>query len=150
MATALLAISASGCSSSGSADGEVVLVAGQPSEGYRDRTVDDSVGFGFDGDQPTTPGPTIRVKAGEPVTITLRNEHYRNDAPFSEPHNFVVVTDAADFIPEPLWDSDTGEIMTDEEATVTFVPDAPGEYSYMCTVGGHRTAGMFGEFIVEE
>ncbi len=149
MAAAMLAIGLSGCSSGGAEDEELVLVAGQPSEGYRDRSAEDSVGFGFEGDQVTAPGPTIRVKTGEPVTLTLKNEHPADDSSSGEPHNFVVVRDAEDFVLEPLWDSETGEIMAGEEATVTFVPDAAGQYGYVCTVGGHRNAGMFGEFIVE-
>lgn len=140
-----------GCSNSGEADDrELVLVAGQPSEGFGRRSVDDSVGFGFEGEEITAPGPTISVKAGEPVTITLKNDHYRNDIPFNQPHDFAVVADETDFVPEPLWNSQTEEIVTGESTSVTFVPDTPGTYSFVCTVGGHRSAGMFGDFIVEE
>jgi uncharacterized cupredoxin-like copper-binding protein len=36
-----------------------------------------------------------------------------------------------------------------ETATVAFTPDQPGEYEFLCTVGGHADAGMVGTIIVE-
>ena len=33
---------------------------------------------------------------------------------------------------------------------VEFTPTEPGTYTYVCTVPGHKEAGMIGEFIVEE
>lgn len=36
-----------------------------------------------------------------------------------------------------------------ETATVAFTPVQPGEYEFLCTVGGHADAGMVGTIIVE-
>jgi nitrite reductase (NO-forming) len=33
---------------------------------------------------------------------------------------------------------------------VTFTPDKPGTYYYICSVPGHVERGMWGRFVVEE
>ena len=48
-----------------------------------------------------------------------------------------------------LWGARTVEIFTDDSATITFMPDAPGTYQYICTIPGHAQLGMRGTFVVE-
>jgi uncharacterized cupredoxin-like copper-binding protein len=36
-----------------------------------------------------------------------------------------------------------------EHGTIEFVPSAPGEYAFYCTVAGHREAGMEGVLVVK-
>ena len=66
---------------------------------------------------PAIPNPTLRLKAGERVRITLRNE----ERGFT--HDFAV----------PAVDAATDLISWNEDADVTFdVPDRPGTYDYVC------------------
>lgn len=137
------------------AGGDVILVAGEPEEGYEDPengvsyAPSRSLGFGFAGEDVSAPGPSLRVKAGEPVTITLQNDHFTDGGLSRALHNFVVV--AADDLDadEPLWGSKIMDIEAGEEDSVTFTPDTPGTYYFVCSIPGHRLRGMFGEFIVE-
>ena len=67
--------------------------------------------------EPAIPNPTLRLKAGERVRITLRNE----ERGFT--HDFAV----------PAVDAATDLISWNEDADVTFdVPDRPGTYDYVC------------------
>jgi len=66
---------------------------------------------------PSTPNPTLMLKAGERVRVTLRNE----ERGFT--HDFAV----------PAVDVATDLINWNENAGVTFeVPDRPGAYDYVC------------------
>ena len=66
---------------------------------------------------PATPNPVIPLRAGERVTITLRNE-----AP-GLVHNFEI----------PAWNVTTELIRAGETTTVTFdVPGPPGRVEYTC------------------
>lgn len=72
--------------------------------------------FYLDGD-PSTPNPTLEVKAGERVRIVLRNEDR------GMTHDFAVPVVAAAMNP----------IDWDESGEVTFdVPDTPDTYEYVC------------------
>lgn len=144
-----LALGVAGCGDGTGSDGEIVVFTAESPTGYRRLSPESSAGFGFEVENITAPGPTIRVTAGEEVTVTFRNEHYRYDEPFSEPHNFAVISEKGELIPKPLWGSKTEDIMTGESDTVTFTPDTPGTYYYVCTIGDHRRHGMLGEFVVE-
>jgi len=73
----------------------------------------------------------IVVEAGEEVTVTLTSVEGN--------HDFVV--DELDVATEVISAGDT--------TTVTFTPDAPGEYEFYCSVGNHREMGMVGTLIVE-
>lgn len=149
--TLLLTVSA--CSSGVLGD-EFVLVPGQPSAGYEHPSgivfpADQTVGFGLEGDEVTAPGPVLRVRAGEQVTITLQNEHVLEDgSPFPAPHDFVVVAEMNP-VAEPQWESATERLVTGETDTVSFSPDSPGTYYYICSVSDHMGRGMWGEFVVE-
>ena len=85
----------------------------------------------------------ITARAGEPVTITLRN-----DDPIE--HEWIVGT--ADVHArhrtgtEPYHDSMPTEVtipaLSSRTTTVTF--DKPGEYAYICHLPGHEAYGMVG------
>ena len=97
---------------------------------------------------------TISVTAGSPVELTLVNEG-------AVEHDFVVeviaVTDVSS--------SNSGEHhMSNEEhseydlhtstaagetSTLTFTPTEAGTYQIICSVPGHKDAGMTGELIVK-
>jgi uncharacterized cupredoxin-like copper-binding protein len=131
---------------------ELVLVAGFP-PGDTTKT-----GFGVEGEDITSPGPTIRVRKGETVTITFENAHYLVDGrPFPEPHNFTVVEDkdVPEFEMELLWGAHVGgfgdvNLEAGERGSVTFTAETAGSFDYVCAVIGHIGAGMWGRFIVEE
>ena len=72
--------------------------------------------FYLEGD-PSTPNPTLEVKAGERVRIVLRNEDRGLTHDFAVP----VVAAAMNAID---WNQ-SGEVTLD-------VPDTPGTYEYMC------------------
>jgi plastocyanin len=80
---------------------------------------------------PGTPNPTLRVKAGERVRIVLRNE----DRGFV--HDFAV----------PAVETAVDRINWNEASAATFeMPSAPGTYEYVCQP--HRLM-MSGTLIVE-
>jgi FtsP/CotA-like multicopper oxidase with cupredoxin domain len=115
------------------------------------------VGFALDGDDVTAMAPTLTVKAGEPLTVTLENAHGQY-APTGDSHDFAVIP-ILDDIPtlaatgaladEVLWDSAIPKLFTGESGEVTFTPDEPGRYVYVCTLPSHAARGMIGDFIVE-
>ncbi len=102
-------------------------------------------GYGFEGEDIVSPGPTIVVKAGQPVTITFKNVEER----FPVEHNFVIVAEKQSSA-DPLWGAETERLREAEEQTITFTPDTPGSYFYICSVSDHALAGMWGTFVVEE
>jgi plastocyanin len=94
-------------------------------------------------------GPeTMTVRAGEPVTFTLRN----ND-PIE--HEWIIGTEDVHERhrtgTEPLHDEIPTEVtipsLSTKTTTVTF--DEPGEYVYVCHLPGHEAYGMRGVVQVE-
>ena len=96
---------------------------------------------------------TINVTAGSPVELTLVNEG-------AVEHDFVIevipVTDVsssnsgdhhmgADHVDYDLHTSTAAG----ETSTLTFTPTEPGTYQIICSVPGHKDAGMIGELIVK-
>lgn len=79
----------------------------------------------------------IRVRAGEPVTVTLNS--VSEDDGMDMKHDFVI--DELNVQSE--------EAAEGESTTFTFTPTEPGEYEFYCSVGEHRANGMFGTLIVE-
>ena len=72
--------------------------------------------FYVDGD-PSTPNPTLEVKAGERVRVVLRNQDR------GMTHDFAVP--AVDVAMDTIRWSESGEVTFD-------VPDTPGTYEYVC------------------
>lgn len=92
-------------------------------------------GMAFQGaSEPVTEqmNPTIKVKQGETVAITLINT--------SGVHDLAIP--GLNVKSAKL--SDRGA-----RTTVQFTPETTGEYTYYCTLPGHRAAGMEGPLIVE-
>lgn len=117
---------------------DIVLFTGSAPQGF------DNGGFGFEEEDVSSPGPEIRVAAGAPLTLVLENisEEFLS-------HDFTVVAEK-DEEAEPLWDSQTLAIDPGESTLVTFTPEAPGKYFYICSIPGHMSGhGMWGRFVVE-
>jgi len=120
------------------ADPDIVLFTGGAPQGF------DNGGYGFAENEVSSPGPTITVPAGGPLTLVLENISEENLR-----HDFAVV-EKKDESAEPLWGAQTQEILPGESDLITFTPQEPGTYFYICTVPGHTSAhGMWGRFIVE-
>ena len=152
---ALLMITA-GCSDGGT---EIALVA---SETQADPGTAPggllNMGFALPGEVVTNQGPTLTVKTGEPVTVTLENLQGQYGAP-SDSHDFAVVPAGLDLgtmaatrtlEDEALWDSHMPKVFAGESGEITFTPTAPGTYQYVCTIPGHPDFGMAGNFVVEQ
>jgi FtsP/CotA-like multicopper oxidase with cupredoxin domain len=115
-------------------------------------------GYAAEGEETTSPGPTIIVQKGDSVTITFENAHYKEDGtPFGVEHNFTIVPDKeiSWMDMEPLWDAHVGgsgdpNIAGGEHGSVTFVAEEAGSYFYVCALIDHIERGMWGQFIVTE
>ncbi len=142
------------CTSSGT---QISLVASESNEDP------EALGYAFAGEEITEGAPTISVRAGEEVTITLENLHGQYFEVPAATHDLAILPatdenketppDAPEVADQVLWDvwfggNGTG-LFVDETQTITFVPDVPGTYIYVCAVPGHAARGMVGEFIVE-
>ena len=77
--------------------------------------------------------PIFRVTVGDLVRIVLINEG-------TIVHNIGF----PDFRASGEWIPGGGE-----KTELTFIPDRPGEFDYLCEVPGHAELGMRGKFIVE-
>ena len=140
------ALSVVACGGSDESDGEIDLIGGEQGGG-------DAFGFAFPSEEVTGDAPDITVKAGEQVTVNFENV----SANELTRHDFAVVPQLED-IPtlaairalgdQVLWGAMTPEAQAGETSTVTFVPEDPGAYYYVCTFPGHAQRGMIGEFIV--
>ncbi|MEM2112853.1 MAG: plastocyanin/azurin family copper-binding protein [Candidatus Nitrosocaldus sp.] len=90
--------------------------------------------------------PEIRVKAGSAITIHIKNNGVM-------PHSFGIVRDASN-VNSVVFNASVGSatqfLLANQEGSVTFTPDKPGEYYYICLVAGHADLGMKGKFIVEQ
>ena len=75
---------------------------------------------------------TELIAAAGKVTITMTN-------PSSNPHNVAVEGNGVD---------DEGEIVTDGDSSTVSPELEPGEYTFYCSVPGHREGGMEGTLTV--
>lgn len=100
--------------------------------------------FGFPGEEPTVPGPEIRVTEGDLVKITLRNMDRQPHTIHS--HGITTVAQSMDGVPHTSL-----QLMPGEEYTYEFVAPSPGTHMYHCHVQTylHMDMGMYGPFIVE-
>jgi len=140
------------CSALGGEPAELVVIGGVtiPEEGALNII---KPGFALEGEDITSPGPTITVRAGQAVTITFKNLHDLNEPHFTEPHDFTIVAEMGNFVlgtKDGLWGAETEWLPSGEQQTITFTPDTPGSYFYVCTNSDHARLGMWGSFIVEE
>ena len=86
------------------------------------------VGGEIDGQE----NPILQAKVGDTVAITLVNDDGRS-------HDVVITEFGA---ATSIFGS------RGQEETVVFTVDEAGTFFYFCSVGGHRRAGMEGQFIV--
>lgn len=116
---------------------DLVLFTGEAPQGF------DNGGYGFEEGEISSPGPTITVPAGKPLTLVLLN--------VSEefiPHDVEVVS-KKDEAAEPLWGSQTPTVDPGESTLIEFTPGEPGTYFYICSLVSHLSGhGMWGRFIV--
>jgi len=114
--------------------------------------------FGYEGlgyklsDNQYKGGPSITVKAGETVTIVLKNSG-------GTAHEFMIVSELpkqAKQHPEAsIQKAMTDEVKPGQTRTITFVADKAGKYFYACLLDiatapdRHADRGMFGEFNVQ-
>ena len=114
---------------------EIIIYGGPTPQGF---------GFGLSPDNITTPGPTLRFKAGEVVKITFKNVG-------NIPHAFGIVSQVGDN-PNILFNSAIGRLsplQPGEESSVVVQFNQVGEFYYQCLVPGHADSGMWGEVVVE-
>lgn len=120
-----------------------MLITGQeaPAEGGEKGSLDltvtmiikeahEPLSYGFNG---THGGPTVKVKKGELIRITIVNEGRKV-------HNIVI----------PDLDVNMGYTQPDKSRSTDFRPDVSGRFSYFCAVDDHRWLGMEGVLTVEE
>jgi len=77
--------------------------------------------------------PALTVRAGQAVTINLRNSG-------TLVHDWVVQG-----LPQPV----QGEVQPGRSGTVTFTPAQAGTFRIVCTQAGHEASGMVGQLIVQ-
>jgi len=78
--------------------------------------------------------PSLTVRAGQPVTINLRNTG-------TLVHDYVVQG-----MPGP---EVKGEVQPGRSGTVSFTPSQAGTYRVICAQAGHEASGMVGQLIVQ-
>lgn len=103
-------------------------------------------GYGLEGQEISSPGPTLRVKVGDVVRITFTNMGRM-------PHTLALTTALmydAPVVFGAAIGSSTQPVQPGVTASVTFTASSAGEYYYLCQVPGHPQLGMYGTFIVEE
>ncbi|PYE56586.1 multicopper oxidase domain-containing protein [Deinococcus yavapaiensis] len=96
--------------------------------------------YGFPGQQATVPGPELRVKEGDVVSITFKNTH---DQPHTiHLHGITRLAQDMDGIKE---------VLPGESYTYTFVASHAGTYAYHCHFQTylHADMGMYGALVVE-
>ncbi len=100
--------------------------------------------FGFTGEEPSVPGPEIRVKQGDLVRITLNNTDILPHT--IHPHGIISLAQEMDGVP-----ATSRYVMPGESYTYEFVATNPGTHAYHCHVQTnlHLDFGMYGAIIVE-
>jgi FtsP/CotA-like multicopper oxidase with cupredoxin domain len=103
--------------------------------------------YGF-GDSPsnlTSPGPTLRFKTSDVVSLTVIN--VGNMA-----HAFAIVNaprTGASVLFNAKVASASSPLQKGQQGTVIFTPNSPStEYYYICPISGHAESGMYGSVIV--
>jgi nitrite reductase (NO-forming) len=107
--------------------------------------VDAKYGFSLPDSTISSPGPTIKVKAGEVVKINFANRG-------KTLHAFAIVQEAKEGA-ATIFESNVGTgnrpLSPGQQGSAVFKADNPGKFYYVCPVPGHVTLGMHGEFIIE-
>jgi plastocyanin len=83
--------------------------------------------------------PTIEAKVGQPLTVVLENKG-------AIEHDIAFPTVKADKPAASL----KAVAKAGQTATLEFTPSAKGTYEYVCTIPGHKEAGMKGKINVAQ
>ena len=100
--------------------------------------------FALPGEEPSVPGPEIRVKEGDLVRITLVNTH---DQPHTlHLHGITSVSQGMDGVPHT-----SHQLLPGQSYTYEFVAMEAGTHAYHCHVQTylHMDMGMYGALIIE-
>ncbi|HLO04449.1 MAG TPA: multicopper oxidase domain-containing protein [Symbiobacteriaceae bacterium] len=102
--------------------------------------------FGLDGQPATLPGPTLRVKKGDLVKITLKNNTTNPHSIHS--HGITSLDELNDGVPHVSGNY----IMPGQSFTYEYVASEAGTHWYHCHVQTslHQDMGMYGALIVED
>jgi uncharacterized cupredoxin-like copper-binding protein len=101
-------------------------------------------GFGISANNLTSPGPTLRIKITDVVSITVVNVG-------TMPHAFAVTsypTSSATVLWSAEIASASNPLEPGQRGTVVFVPGNAGSFYYTCPIQGHAELGMYGSIIV--
>ncbi len=102
-------------------------------------------GFASEGQQISSPGPTLTVKTGDIVKVNFKNNG-------ATAHAFSVVTEKSDKAPlvfKATIGTGPRPLEPGSQRSIVFSADKAGTYYYICPVPGHAQLGMWGEFKVE-
>lgn len=94
----------------------------------------------------------IRVKAGEPVVLTLDNSKSSTLHDFTVDEMSVMDVDEGMGAEHEMGEETAALHMAmdaGEKGEMRFTPMEPGEYEFYCSVPGHAQGGMKGRLIVE-
>jgi len=100
-------------------------------------------GWGLSRDNITSPGPTLRFKVGDIVSLTVHNIG-------KVPHSFGIVPNLSDdtiIFNSQVATSNNPIPAGQSQQTLFKITDA-GEFKYICTVPGHKQLGMYGNVTV--
>ena len=102
---------------------------------------------------------SFEVLVGQPVKITLQN-----DGVLEHDFSIMEIPHTGEVMAEEMHDEESDHDMSNMEMdpevhvaassggshTVEFTPSQAGEYEFVCTVQGHKEAGMVGTLVVKE
>jgi uncharacterized cupredoxin-like copper-binding protein len=112
---------------------------------YEGEIADGKMGFGTAPNNLTSPGPTLRFKTSDVVSLTIINAG-------KFPHAFAV-TDNPKSGANVLFNAEAGSLTKPlspgDQATIVFTPNLAGStFYYICPIPGHAEMGMWGSVIV--
>ena len=111
---------------------------------YAGETGDSQLGFGTSPTNLTSPGPTLRLKITDVVSITLVNAG-------KMPHAFAVTNmpkTGATVLFNAQIGSAANPLGPGQSGTVVFAPNNAGTFFYICPVSGHAELGMYGAVVI--
>ena len=99
--------------------------------------------FGFPGEEPSVPGPEIRVSEGDIVRITLKNTHSLPHTVHS--HGITTLGQDMDGVKPTSF-----QVLPGEQYTYEFVAPSAGTHAYHCHIQTdlHLNMGMYGPLII--
>ncbi len=112
---------------------------------YGGELANGQMGFGYSPSNLTSPGPTLRFKLTDLVSITVINTGKIS-------HAFAIVDTprtGANVLFQAQVGSTTSPLSPGQQGTIIFRPNlAAATFYYICPLSGHAEAGMWGSVIV--